>query len=59
MKVNEALDILESMPAEAMLYFWIISNGKKCLMTPKEFKLNNDGDGLGIESEIVIGVDAE
>ncbi|UZN38221.1 hypothetical protein MZO31_10835 [Enterococcus faecium] len=59
MKVNEALEILESMPAEAMLYFWVISNGKKCLMTPKEFKLNPDGDGIGIESEIVIAMDEE
>lgn len=59
MKVNEALELLESMPAEAMLYFWVISNEKKCLMTPKEFKLNPDRDGVGIESEIVIAMDVE
>ncbi len=54
MKVNEALEMLENMPAEAMLYFWVISNGKQCLMTPTGFKLNPDGDGVGIESDIVI-----
>ncbi|MGG5338544.1 hypothetical protein IGJ48_001238 [Enterococcus pernyi] len=59
MKVNEALELLEDMPAEAMLYFWVISNGKKCLMTPSKFNLNPDGDRVGIESEIVIAMDAE
>lgn len=57
MKVNEALELLEDMPAEAMLYFWVISNGKKCLMTPSKFKLNPDRDG--VESEVVIAMDAE
>ena len=59
MKVNEALEILENMPAEAMLYFWVISNGKQCLMTPTGFKLNPDGDRVGIESDIVIAIDVE
>lgn len=59
MKVNKALEILEIMPAEAMLYFWVISNGKKCLMTPTEFKLNPDGDAVGIENEVVIAMDVE
>ncbi|QKX67172.1 hypothetical protein HU262_10710 [Enterococcus hirae] len=59
MKVNEALEMLENMPAEAMLYFWVISNGKQCLMTPTGFKLNPDGDGVGIESDIVIAIYAE
>lgn len=59
MNVNEALELLEDMPSEAILYFWVISNGKKCLMTPSKFKLNSDGDRVGIESKIVIAMDAE
>ncbi|EOS7700639.1 hypothetical protein FMV57_RS11515 [Enterococcus hirae] len=59
MKVNEALEMLENMPAEAMLYFLVISDDKKCLMTPTGFKLNHDGDMVGIESDVVIAIDME
>ena len=59
MKVNEVLSQLESMPAEADVYFWITSNGKRCLCTPKEFFLAPDGDKVGMNTQIIIAMNDE
>lgn len=48
MKVSEAIELLEEMPPEANLYTWISSNGWLGMCTPKEFKLNPDGDAVAI-----------